>query len=263
MENLSVWEKILKNILLFPYQLIKKLQKKDNDGNDKILNIPYRLKLTDSYRFMSASLSSLVDNLSGGLHKCKDCESSYEYINAEDSKVLFKCLNCNKDYNKDFNKELINRFSSLYNFCEGDINKFILLLRKKAYPYEYMDSWERFDETSLPSKENFYSYLNMEDITDIDSKHAKRVFRGFKINNLGNYHDLYVKSYTLLFADIFESFRNKCLETYEPDPANFLSLPGLALQACLKMTAVELELLTDLNMLLMVEEGIRCGITQV
>ena len=70
---------------------------------------------------MAAPLSNLVDNLSDGLHKCKVCESSLEYINAEDFKVVFKCLNCNKNYNKDFNKELINRFSSTFNFCEGDI----------------------------------------------------------------------------------------------------------------------------------------------
>ena len=105
---------------------------------------------------MSAPLSSLVDNLSDGLHKCKDCASSLEYINAEDSKIVFKCLNCNKNYNKDINKELIDRFSSTYNFYEGDINKFILLLRKGVYPYEYMDSWERFYETSLPSKKTIF-----------------------------------------------------------------------------------------------------------
>ena len=80
---------------------------------------------------------------------------------------------------------------------------------------------QRFDETSLPSKENFYSCINMEDITNIDYKHAKRILREFKINNLGDYHDLYVKSDTLLLADIFENLRNKCLEKYEIDPAYF------------------------------------------
>ena len=80
---------------------------------------------------------------------------------------MIKCLNCNKDYNKDFNKELINRFSSTYKLCSGDINNFIWSLRKGDYPYEYMDSWERFGETSLPIKEDFYSSLNIEDITDI------------------------------------------------------------------------------------------------
>ena len=220
--------------ITFSISINKKITKKDKDGNDKVVNIPYRLKFIDSYRFMSAPLSSLFDNLSDGLHKCKDCESTLEYINAEDSKVVFKCLNCNKDYNKNFNEELINRFSSTYNFCEGDINKFILLLRKGVYPSEYMNSWERFDAISLPSEENFYSCLNMEDITDIDYKHAKRVFRKFKINNLGDYHDLYVKSDTLLLCDILENFRNKCLETYELDPAYFFITTWISIASLLK-----------------------------
>ena len=100
-----------------------------------------------------------------------------------------------------------------------------------------MGSWERFDETSLPNKKDFYSCLNMDDVTDTHYKHAKMVFREFKINNLGDYHNLYVKSDTLLVADISENFRNKCLETY--DLAYFLSLPGFAWQVCLKTTGVE------------------------
>ena len=176
--------------------------------------------------------------------------------------VEIKCLNCDKNYNKDFNKELISRFSSTYKFCNGDINEFILLLRKGIYPYENMNSWERFNETSFPNKEDFSSCLNMEDITDIDYTRAKRVFKELEMNNLGDYHDLYVQSDTLLLADIFENFRNKCIETYELDPAHFLSAPGLTWQGCLKKTEVELELLTDPNMLLMFEEGIRGGITQ-
>ena len=239
--------------ITFSVPINKKITKIDKDGNEKIVNILYRLKFNDSCRFMAASLSNFVNNLSDGLHKCKDCEFSLEYINAEDSKAVFKCLNCNKDYNEDFNNDLINKFSSTYNLWKGDINKFILLLRKGVYPYEYMDSWEIFDETSLPTKENFYICLNKEDITDIAYKHAKRVFREFKINNLGDYHDFYLKSDTLLLADIFENLRNKCLETYELDRG----------QACLEMTGVELELLTDPNMLIMIEERIRDGITQV
>ena len=134
------------------------------------------------------------------------------------------------------------------------------MLRKGVYPYEYMDSWERFNETSLPSKEDFYSNLNMEDIDDIDYRHGNNVFKGFKLDNLGDYHDLYVKSDTLLLADMFENFRDMCRKVYELDPAHFVLLPGLAWQACLKKTNIELELLTDYDMLLMVEEGIRGGI---
>ena len=100
----------------------------------------------------------------------------------------------------------------------------------------------------------------MENIDDIDYRHGNNVFKRFKLKNLGEYHDLYVQSDTLLLADVFENFRNKCLEVYELDPAPFLSLPGLAWQACLKKTNIKLELLTDYNMLLMVEEGIRGGI---
>ena len=91
----------------------------------------------------------------------------------------------------------------------------------------------------------------------------KKVFREFKANNLGDYHDLYVKSNTLLFADIFENFRNICLEIYDLDPVFFLSLPGFAWQACLKMTGVELELLAEPNMLLMVGESIRGAISHL
>ena len=127
------------------------------------------------------------------------------------------------------------------------------MLRKGVYPYEYMDKWEKFKEKSLPSKEDFYSNLNMEDIGDIDYRHGNNVFKGFK---LGDYHDLYVQSDTLLLVDVFENFRDMCLKEYELDPAHFLSLPGLAWQACLKKTNVELQLLTDYDMLLMVEEGI-------
>ena len=91
-----------------------------------------------------------------------------------------------------------------------------------------MDSWERFDETSLPDKKAFYSSLDMENITDVYCTHAKRVFKSRNNKNLGDYHDLYVQSGTLLLANVFDDFRNKCIEIYELDPAHFLSATGLA-----------------------------------
>ena len=100
----------------------------------------------------------------------------------------------------------------------------------------------------------------MEDIDVIDYRHGNNVFRSFKLENLGDYHDLYVKSDTLLLADVFENFRNMCIKVYELDPPDFVLLPGLAWQAFLKKTNIELELLTDYDMLLMVEKGIRGGI---
>ena len=123
-----------------------------------------------------------------------------------------------------------------------------------------MDTCKRFSEISLPSKKDLYSNLNMEDIGDIDYRHANNVFNRFKLENLGDYHDLYVQSDTLLLADVFNNFRDMCIKEYELDPAHFLSLPELPWQACLKKTNIELELLTDCDMLLMVEEGIRGGI---
>ena len=135
-----------------------------------------------------------------------------------------------------------------------------MLLRKGVYPYEYIDEWDKFNEKVLPGKESFYSNLPLENISEIYYAHANNVFKKFNINNLGEYHDLYIRSDTLLLADIFENFRQSCLKNYELDPAHFVSLPGLAWQACLKKTNVELELLTDYDMLLMIEEGIRGGI---
>ena len=137
-----------------------------------------------------------------------------------------------------------------------------MLLRKGVYPYEDMDSQEKFDETSLPPKEAFYSNLNLEDISDEDYAHAQKVWHVFEINNLGEYHDLYVQSDTLLLADVYENFRNMCLNIYELDPVHFVSAPGLAWQACLKTTGVKLELITDYDMLLMIEKGIRGRICQ-
>ena len=207
---------------------------------------------------MATSLSKLVDNLTEDIHgdKCVDCKSDLGYMKLMDKTLIFRCFNCKKNYKKEINKELIERFASTYKFCNNDLNKFVMLLRKGVYHYEYMDGWDRFNKTSIPNKKSFYSNLTMENITETDHIHANNIFKTFKLNNLGDYHDLYVQSDTLLLADVFENLR----KTYELDPAHFISLPGLAWQACLKKTEVELELLTDYDMLLMIEVGIR-GVT--
>ena len=139
---------------------------------------------------------------------------------------------------------LIEKFPNTYQLCN---------------PYEYMDSWKRFKEESLPDKKSFYSELNKEHITDEDYTHAQKVRDTFKIKNLGEYHDLYVQSDTTLLVDPFENFRDKCIEKYELDHAHFLSAPGLAWKTCLKKTQVELVLLTDNDMLIIHEEGTRGG----
>ena len=126
------------------------------------------MKFIDSFRFKSSSLSNLVDNVSEGFRcdKCTDCKSCLDYMMLKDDQLIFRCFKCKKNFNKD--KELIKRFANIYEFCNKEICKSIWLLRKGVYPCEYMDSWGRFDETSLPDKEAFYSSLNMEDITDAD-----------------------------------------------------------------------------------------------
>ena len=229
---------------------------------NKNMDITYKIKFVDSFRFMATSLSKLVDNLTEDIHndKCIKCKSNLCYMKVTDKKLIFRCFDCKKNYRKEINKELIERFANTYKFCNNDINKFIMLLRKGVYPYEYMDGWDKFNEKSIPSKESFYSSLTLENITEVDYTHAKNVCKMFKLNNLGEYRDLDVRSDTLLLADVFENFRNVCLSNYELDPAHFVSLPGLAWHACLKKTNVELELLTDYDMLLMIEEGIRGGI---
>ena len=123
-----------------------------------------------------------------------------------------------------------------------------------------MVDWENFNETTLPVKEVFNSHSNMEDITDADYAHSKIVCKDFEIKNLGKYHDLYLQSDVLLLADVFENFKNTCINIYELDPAKFLSDPGLAWQAALKNTKVNLDFLADIYILLMVETGIRGGI---
>ena len=225
----------------------------------KNIVITYKIELIDSFRLMSASLSKLVENLTDDVHndKCTNCKSNLRFVRTINETLLFECIDCGKEYKKGFNKELIKRFSNTY---DSDMDKFLILLRKGVYPYEYMDGWDRFNEKTLPNKESFYSSLMMEDISASDYAHANNVFKKFNINNLGEYHDLYVRSDTLLLADILENFRMSCLENHGLDPTHFVSLPGLVWQACLKKTNVELELLTDYDMLLMIEEGIRRGI---
>ena len=92
----------------------------------------------------------------------------------------------------------------------------------------------KFEGTSLPDKKNCYNKLNSTDISDYDYEYAKKVWDVFEIKNIGEYHDLYIKIDTLLLADVFENFKNKCIKTYELDLLHFVSTPGLAWQACLK-----------------------------
>ena len=138
-----------------------------------------------------------------------------------------------------------------------------LLTKKGVYPYDYVSSIDKLKETKLPSKDEFYSKLRDEEISEEDFQHAHNVWNTFNCQTFQDYHDLYLKSDVLLLADVFENFRKTCLKHYKLDPCHYYTAPGLAWDACLKETKQDLELLKDYDMLMMFEKGIRGGITHI
>ena len=146
---------------------------------------------------MPTSLSELVDNMSGKFNSI-ECKSCAENNRCEECKKLIA--------------ELIKNFPSIYQFCNGNLNKFVLLLRKGVYPYKYMDSWEKFDEISLPPKKDFYSELNLEDIINKDYSHAQKVFEEFAHTSVIIMTYILKVIHYCLQIDVFENFRNKCLD---------------------------------------------------
>ena len=184
------------------------------------------LRFIDSFKFMATSLDLLVKDLVGG----------------GDSRA--------------------SAGQRLAGFEEYSKSQYKLLTRKGIYPYEYMMSWEKFEETELPPIEAFYSELNMSGVSEDDYQHAQQVWKEFGTRNLGEYHDLYLRMDVVLPENVFEKFRETVLKHYGLDPAHFYTLPGFAWKACLKKTKVRLELLSDPDMLLMFEQRIRGGSTQ-
>ena len=157
------------------------------------------------------------------------------------------------------NKE---EFKMLRAFIDDD-RKQRLLLRKGVYPYDYVDSPTKLNDTELPRKEEFYSKLNDEGISDEDYKHAVEVWNEFDCETLGDYHDVYLASDVLLLADVFENFRKMAMETYKLDPAHYCTAPGLSWDAMLKLTKVRLQLIDDPDMYLMIESGLRGGVSMI
>jgi hypothetical protein len=174
-------------------------------------------RFLDSFAFMSSSLDTLSSNL------LKDGRENFKHT-------------LNSDLNESQKK---------------------LILSKGVYPYEYMDSYERFNETELPPIEKFYSTLSESHISQEDYEHAKKVWEDFNIKNLGEYHDLYLKTDVLLLSDVFETFRNTAMKNYGLDPAQgYFTLPNYAWDAMLKMTGVVLVQLTDIDMYQFCEQAI-------
>ena len=141
--------------------------------------------------------------------------------------------------------------------------QFNLMKQKGIYPYDYMDSFDRFNETKLPVQQDFYSILNNEHISDEQYKHAQNVWDTFNLKTMGDYHDLYLKSDILLLTDVFENFRKTCLQYYKLDPCHYFTSPGLSWDAMLKMTDIKLELITDIDMYQFIEKGLRGGVSYI
>ena len=223
------WEKRRK-YKTFSVPIETEVTKIDKDCNESVVTVSYKIKFIDSARFMANSISNLVDSLAGRIHKtkCKDCDCFLEYESAKGNLIKYKCLSCNKNYSNKLNEKWKKRFKNTFKLSDNDINKFILLLRNGVYPSEYMDDWLKFNETTLPEKEVFYSNLIMEDTTDADYIHAKRICKDFEIRNLDEYYDLHLTSDTLLLADVLENFRKMYLKIYHLDPLKNFSAPRLA-----------------------------------
>ena len=138
-----------------------------------------------------------------------------------------------------------------------------LLSKKGVYPYDFMDSFEKFNNRELPTKDQFYSILNDEHIMDDEYIHTKEVWDTFYIKTMGEYHDLYLVSDVLLLIDVFENFRKTCMQYYKLDPCHYFTSPGLSWDAMLKMTNIKLELMTDVNMFQFIEKGMRGGVSYI
>ena len=156
---------------------------------------------------------------------------------------------CNKDF-KETRKH----------FVKDD--EFNLMRQKGVFPYSYVDCMEKMKDPNIPTKNQFYDNLREEHISDACYDRAKKVWHLFDCKNLGDYSDLYLKSDVLLLCDVFEQFRDTCLNVYKLDPAQYYTLPSLSFDCMLRMTKVELELLTDIDMIHFFQKGIRGGISQ-
>ena len=142
-------------------------------------------------------------------------------------------------------------------------DKLSLMSQKGVYPYDYMDCFEKFDQTELPTKEQFYSVLNSQHITNVEYDHARKVWETFHLKKMVEYHDLYLKTDMPLLADVFESFRKTCLQYYKLDSCHYFTSPGLSWDAMLKMTKIELELMTNVDMFPFIEKERRGGVSYI
>ncbi|XP_048583266.1 uncharacterized protein LOC116615318 [Nematostella vectensis] len=225
------------------------------------------IRFIDSFRFMATSLDSLVGDLTkcGKCEVCKPGDCVRRYV--KDGRVVRfegigrcdRCKNCLLAESRCLSPTDKN-IAEAKKYFGGTVD---MMLRKGVFPYDWFDDIGKLDATQLPPKEAFYFRLNDTDISEEDYQHAREVWEAFEMKTMRDYHDLYLESDVLLLADVFDSFRNVCLGNYGLDPAWYYTAPGLAWDAALKITKARLELLTDYDMLLMIERGVRGGVSMV
>ena len=229
------------------------------------------LRFMDSLQHLSSSLDKLSSNLAAktDIIGCKHCprrgttKSVHRHM-----KIAHKGDNLKEFNHAVKNKTLPELFPNLYENFKKKWDKlppkaFEMLTRKGIYPYSYMDSFERFKETRLPSIENFYNDLSKTDISEEDYTFAEELWETFKLKNLGELHDLYMETDTLLLADVFESYRKSIHSNYELDPIHFFTAPSLSWTAGLKFTNARLEIPHDINIHMFIDQGLRGGISMI
>ena len=238
-----------------------------NTARSKKEYVTYNLKLIDSARHVNDSLERLVDNLSE-IKKFTCDDKSFKNIKVTYGKFNYRkiirttCKTCKSRQDQQYHK-LISKFPNTFKLCRNNVEKSLLLLRKGVYAYEYMNSTDKFIEKSYPLLISFILNSKVIVLALMITIMQKKVWDLFKLNNLGEYHDLYVCADTAQLSDVFENFRYLCLRDFELDPAYFLLSPSLAFEAMLKTTKARVELFTDIDMILMAEKAIRGGLTQV
>ena len=246
------------------------LQLRINPDEIKIPVIFHNLRGYDS-QFIMQEIGAIVKNHTYKNKKGEDTQMNINAIPNNMEKYMAFMLGNHLTFIDSFQfissslDKLVNNLpkeSLIYTSQQYKDEKLDLMARKGVYPYDYMNSFKKFNE-KLPQKEEFYSILNDEHISNEDYKHAQNVWETFMLNNIGEYHDLYLQSDVLLLADVFENFRRTCLEYYKLDPCHYFKSPGLSWDAMLKMTDIKLELMTDIDMFQYIEKGMRGGISYI
>ena len=239
---------------------------------DKIPVVFHNLKGYDSHFIMQEIGNIAKNHIYFDERKNKYSDVNINVIPHNIEKYLAFMLGYNLVFIDSF-QFMSSSLSNLVNNLPNEAFKYIgeefqdeqlsLMKKKGVYPYDYMDSFKKFEDNRLPNKEDFFSLMNNEHITDEEYQHAQNVWKKFGLSSMGEYHDLYLKSDILLLADVFENFRKACQQYYELDPAHYFTTPGLSWDAMLKMTNTELELMSDVDMFQFIEKGMRGGISYI